>query len=316
MEIAAKKGRRRSEKERRKPPRRHGSRALYYLLLLLFVTGAFAVLSVTVLFKVEEIGVTGVDRYEPDRLIAASGIRLGDNLLRIPATDVEAKLLADFPYLETVSVARRFPPRVEIIVTQCKPQAAVSGEGGTVSLITLDGKLLEKGRMTVPAGLPLVKGLETDGVSPGDLLGTEKERPENLEKLGMLRYLFEAAKATDFGPVTNVDVTDRLNMKMVHEARLVLELGSEADMEYKLTFLSEVMGRLGPEDEALLDATNARNKRILVKWGQVENGVFIPFDNTPDEVVTDGGTLSVEEGDQSSGHGGDPSTFEAAPVSP
>lgn len=279
-----------SQQERRKK-RRGGKRTLHYLLLLVFLLGAGAVLSLTVFFKIEDVQVVGVDRYEPDDIVEASGIQVGDHLLRIPDDEIVDKLLGQFPYLETVKIARRFPPRVEIQVTQCVPQGAVIDEEGEIGLITMEGKLLERGDLFIPAELPLIKGLDLQGFAPGDMLGGE-EHPENQEKLWMLDYLFQAAQGIDFGPITNVDVTDRLNMKMVYEARLVLELGSEADMEYKLTFLSEVIADLGPEDQARLDATNVRNKRVRVKWGRVENGVFTPLIG-PAEVVYEEGQTTV-----------------------
>ncbi len=281
----------------RRRKRRTGKRTLHYLLLLLLVTGAGAVLSLTVFFKIEDIQVIGVDRYEPDTIIAVSGIQKEDNLLRIPTAEVEEKILDAFPYIESVKVARRFPPRVELQVTQCVPEAAVL-DGGRLGLITREGKLLEAGDLYIPPEVPVIKGLELEGFVPGDLLGGE-EHPENQERLWMLDYLFDAAEQIGFGPITNVDVSDRLNMKMVYEARLVLELGSEADMEYKLTFLQEVIHDLGPEDQARLDATNVRDKRILVKWGKVEEGVFTPLQGGDREVTTEDQETILAEGSSS-----------------
>ncbi|MGI6404823.1 MAG: cell division protein FtsQ/DivIB [Oscillospiraceae bacterium] len=287
-----------ARQQARRKKRRTGKRTLHYLLLLLLVTGAGAVLSLTVFFQIEDIQVIGVDRYEPDHIIAVSGIQKEDNLLRIPTQEVEKRILDAFPYIESVKVVRRFPPRVELQVTQCTPAAAVL-DGDRLGLITREGKLLETGDLYIPPEIPVIKGLTLQGFSPGDLLG-EEDHPENQERLRMLDYLLDAAEKIGFGPITNVDVSDRLNMKMVYEARLVLELGSEADMEYKLTFLREVINDLGPEDQAKLDATNVRNKRILVKWGKVEEGVFTPLpgsakqilEKEQDEMVTKGSSAA------------------------
>lgn len=273
---------RRQQAHRKK--RRTGKRTLHYILLLFFVVAVGVTLSLTVFFKIGDIQVVGVDKYSPEEIIAATGIELEDNLLRVPTAEIEEALLLEFPYLETVKVQRKFPPKVEIQVTQCVPQGAMI-QGTQVGLITLEGKLLEKGEILVPPELPLIKGLDMSGVEPGEMLGGE-DRPENQERLWMLEYFFEAADRIGFGPITNVDVTDRLNIKMVYEARLVLELGSEADMEYKMIFLQEVIRDLGPEDQARLDATRAREKRVLVKWGKVEQGEFTPLDGSKDQIFT------------------------------
>jgi len=257
---------------------RGGQKGIHYAILLIFVLAAGVTLSLTVFFKIESIEVTGADRYDPDAIIAASGIEPGENLLRLPTGRIEERILEAFPYIASVRVERRFPPKVELLVTQSVPEGAVIN-GGEVALITLDGKLLERGDLLVPPELPVFRGISLMGYEPGEMIGGADD-PENEERLIMLRYLFMAAEKTGFEKITNVDVEDRLNMKMVYEARLILELGSEADMEYKLTFLSEVIADLGPDDQARLDASNAKDKRVLVKWGRVENGAFYAQNQT------------------------------------
>ena len=258
--------------------RRTGKRTLHYLLLLIFMLAAGVILSLTVFFQIEDVAVIGVDKYEPDDVVEASGVQVGDNLLRLDTQRIEQEMTKAFPYIESVRVERRFPPRVELIVTQSVPQAAAVASGEVV-FITLEGKILERGDLLVPPELPIVRGLSLQGAEPGTWLGGEED-PENEERLVMLRYLFEAAENTGFTPMTNVDVRDRLNIKIIHEARLILELGSEADLEYKLTFLRSVIeNEIRPDAQALLDAANARDKQLIRKDGKVVNGEFFPDDS-------------------------------------
>jgi cell division protein FtsQ len=241
-------------------------------------------MSLTFLFKIESVQVIGADRYRPDEIAAVSGIGIGDNLLRLDTGAIEQKILGQFPYIETVAVKRRFPPRVELVVTRSVPSWAAFSED-EVALITKEGKLLEKGDLLVPPEIPVVRGFELEGVTPGAFIGGEED-PENAERLRMLSYLSEAARKTGFPAITNVDLTDPLNMTIVYEARLLLVLGSESDLEYKLTFIQEVIGDLGEEDQARIDASAAaRDKQVLVKWGRLENGVFTPREGSEDGVV-------------------------------
>ena len=255
-----------------RPPRvrRRRGKRLHYLILIAFIAAAGIILSMTVLFKVEKISVIGTNRYHPDEIIQASGITAGENLLRINTAGAEESIISQFPYVDSVRVGRRFPPAVEIRIVQSVPAYAAKLENG-VALITGEGKLLESGDLLVPHDLPIVTGFDLSGFLPGENIGG---LPENLERLVMIRYLIDAAEKTGFGAITNVDVTNRLNMTAVYEARLLLVLGSESDLEYKLTFLKEVIADLDPGDQARLDASGAKDKRVLVKWGRVEKGVF------------------------------------------
>ena len=267
----------------RRPPgrqlrkrRRRGKRTLHYLLLLIFVLSAGITLSMTVFFQIEEVVVTGGERYNPEAVVEVSGIAVGENLLRLRTGQIEEEILAAFPYIATVRVARRFPPRVELILTEYRPEIAVMDEDGELAFLTLEGRVLDRGDLFLPPDLPFVRGISLGDHLPGQALGG-REDPENEERLVMLRYLFEAAEETDFIPITNVDVRDRLNMRIVHEARLVLELGSEADLHYKLTFLRHVIeNEIEPNAQARLDVSNVRERQLVRRDGRVEGGEFIP----------------------------------------
>ena len=260
---------------RARPVRRRRRRVLPYLILLIFVLAAGIALSMNAFFQIEDIAVIGSERYNEDQIIEVSGIAPGDNLLRLSSGQISQDIIYAFPYIATVNMRRRFPPRVEIIVTEHLPEMAVY-ENGELALITLQGKLLERGNRTSPAGLPVIRGLRLEGHQPGQMLGGAHD-PYNHERLVMLRYLFDAAYRVDFFPITHVDVSDRLNMRIVHEDRLVLELGSEADLEYKLTFLRHVIeNKVEPDAQARLDISNARERRLVRRDGRVVDGRFIP----------------------------------------
>jgi len=259
---------------------------------LLFVLGAGTVLLMTVLLQIEEIVVTGADRYDPSEIIEVSGIEAGTNLLRLSTGTIEEELRNAFPYIESVRVRRRLPHTVELALTQYQPQAALIYHDG-LAFIILEGKLLERGARDLPPGLPLVRGISLEGREPGEMLGGQED-PGNEERLIMLRYLLEAAQRTDFPPITDVDLRDRLNIRVIHENRLLLELGSEADLEYKLTFLNHVIQtQVSSTAQASLDASGARHRRIIKREGRMINGEFIP-----DEIMSPHDLAMQEQTDE------------------
>lgn len=246
-----------ASESRRRRRRRRGNRALHYIVLLVFVFVALAALSLTVLFKVERVTVVGTDKYPPDQVARASGIHEGENLFRIDKSAAIQNILEQYPYIEAVEVRRRLPGTVQIDVTQCRPAAAIA-DGDEFLLITRGGKVLERGLIFIPEDTPLVSGFGAQGARPGDSLAESAG-----EQLVMLGYLFDAVDQTGFGEITNVDLSDRLNMKVVYENRLVLELGTEADLPYKLDFIREMIeNHLAADAEGIIDATNAQKSRV------------------------------------------------------
>ena len=82
----------------------------------------------------------------------------------------------------------------------------------------------------------------------------------------MLTYLVDALESTGFPDVTQVDLTDRLNMQIVYQDRLLIQLGSEADLEYKLQFVTYALENSVEEGfEGILDASIPKELHILPK---------------------------------------------------
>lgn len=221
---------------------------------------AGAALSLTVFFKIESVAAVGSDKYPPDEIVAKSGITVGDNLFRVDSAAVKDKLMAEYPYIEDVYVKRKFPNAVMLEITQYKPEGALS-DGGELLLITREGKVLERGILFIPENIPLIKGIDTENAQPGQKLGEN-----SADALLMLDYLFKAVEETDFGEITNVDLTDIYNMKITYENRLLLNLGTESSLAAKLNFLKEMIkNRLPADAQGLIDASNVSRSLIYTE---------------------------------------------------
>jgi len=94
------------------------------------------------------------------------------------------------------------------------------------------------------------------------------------EAMVMLDYLFDAMDETGFTEITNVDVADPFNMKIIFENRLLLNLGTEADLPAKLTFLKEVIeNQIEPDAEGLLSATNIDKRSVVLSYMPIEEAI-------------------------------------------
>ena len=275
---------------RRRRRRGAGRRRSFRAWVLLFILGVLLVLSLTVFFKIESVYIVGTDIYDPVELAEASGVMPGDNLFRIDKEEISANLVNKYPYIDSVEISRKLPPVVEIQINQSIPGGAVK-EGDEYVLITKDGKVLERGIMYIAEDVPLVIGLDTTGWQPGEYLGqwsrtakpeneTEsqknqreeadsqnKKKAEEVEKsLTTLSYLFEAIESSGFLNITNVDISDRLNIKIMYENRLLLDIGSEAYLSYKLELLNEIINKkLEPDERGILFAADAQNKKVIFR---------------------------------------------------
>lgn len=291
--------------DKRRRRRRTGRHTLHYILIMLVAAAIIAILSLTVFFRVETIEVKGVTRYSAAEIIDVSGIEPGDNLFRISPKQVLKKVAAKYPYVEKITLKRSFPAKLTLVVTQAKALGVANTAAGYV-VIGQDGRILESGISGPPDGVTVVNGMYLASIVPGRKLGEPvigdeivypKELEESLpavgekpkeyteaqkktmeaekrakaaeletENLDMLLSLVKAVTDTGFTDITLVDFSDRLNMMLVYDNRVIVELGSQGDLNYKLEFVKSSLVELGGNFQGILDASLAATSKGV--WSQ------------------------------------------------
>lgn len=277
------------QRQKQAKKRRRPKRYLHYILFFSVVAIVGTILSLTVFFKIEDIRVYGSDFYSAEDIIAATGISKGENLILTSTKEIPDSLTVKFPYIETAVLKKVLPPAIEIHLTDSDVSAALELGDSDYALISSGGKVLERGQVLLPADVVLVKGVDIHDKQPGDYLGeyTPKviapEEKKNLsedslktlkaevdsqnalmqtqalqetEALSVINYLQEAMVNTGFTGITNLDLTDPLNMTVMYENRLLLKLGTEFKLEYKLKHIQECIKRLDKDARGKISAEN------------------------------------------------------------
>lgn len=264
---------------KRRRRRSTGRHTLHYILILLAAFAVMTVLSLTVFFKIEQIEVKGSTKYAAEELIAQSGVKIGDNLFRVSGGSVSKKLIEKFPYVEAVQLKRILPAKLSIEITQAKPLGAVSTSTGYV-IIARSGRVLEVGAQTVPEDLMVVSGMYLYSPQVQRTLGQgyKKEEQEAAEKeeesFKMLTYLVDAVAKTGFDKITLADFSDRLNMVIVYDNRVLIELGVEEKLDSKLSFAQKVITEdLSADFQGTLDASIDGGKEIWTKPGDIQSEI-------------------------------------------
>ncbi len=187
---------------------------------------------------IENITVTGSERYLASDIVECSGINVGDKLfsLSIKGDEVADAITERFSYIKDVKLRRRIPDTVELVLTEETP----------VFIAELHDKyiyLSEELRVLEIA----------DKKSPGDYIGMKLPDMRIVATAGhmlemdesMLEVIKTAAAAVcteEMRDGTNyLDVSDRFNISISYDDRFLLELGNINDIEIKLRIAFEIM---------------------------------------------------------------------------
>lgn len=212
-------------------------------MLLLFVCVVCLVLSMTVFFNTDEIRVVGNERYTVEQIITASGVKNGDNLLRMNKEKISNRILSKLPYASEVRIIRELPSRVTIKVTETKPMCKYSlGESGFV-LLSEELKIMEK-TLTDYENVALLSGVALAAGEEGEIAHTESDISQKI-----LLDLLTMLKENGIMNITEISFTSAINTSLIIDGRVTVKLGGNADLDYKLkmvkTYLTDCLPAAG-----------------------------------------------------------------------
>lgn len=199
---------------------------IFLVFLTVMLLAVLAVLSVTVFFPIEQITVSGSEKYSAEQILNTTNIKKGDNLFRANA-DVTV-LNKKLPYLEKLEIKRKLPGTLNIKVKDAEEYACFKTDDGYFA---------------VSKSWHILNCYEE---APDDCLiilanGAEFKVGEDVQyKDGKSGGLIEKIKnlSDEYNIILNrIDVTDELDLKIKAEGRFVVEFGTSNSLENKFAHL-------------------------------------------------------------------------------
>ena len=229
-------------RRRRRPQKKRRSRGFIYAAFCLIVVGGLSIYSISNFFIVREIKVSGINKVKRQDIVSACGVENGDNLVLLSTRAAANRLYGVSTYIEKVTVRRRLPDTLEIIVVEGLPVAAIVDDDG-IWLISMKGKLLEKLGADSPVSLTLIENYDLDNPMEGGPAQSEnKTRRET-----MIVLLKEFTKADMLSDVASVDAEKLYDFTFMYMGRLEVHLGMPEDIGRKLRFLVSLDQAIGQQ---------------------------------------------------------------------
>ena len=255
--------------------RRRGRSRFGFLLKVLCVLTVLVALTVgaTVFFRVEQVVVSGNSRYTQEDVVAATGIRLGDNLYRMNKFQINQEVRQALPYVNELNIVRKLPNTILITVTEWDAVAQILPTAETVTevdketgeeipvetageawLISVGGKLLEK----APADSPAIEVSGLTALIPraGTPLAVSQEEQPKLDGLLALLSALESGSLLDRVTWIRVEGT---HIVMDYAGRFEAKLPLNGDFSYHLSVVETVIPQIdnkhGPQSTGSMDLT-------------------------------------------------------------
>ncbi len=229
-----------------KPRARTGHHAVAMFIGIVAVLVLAAALTMSMLFRLDSVTVTGNGTISAEEVIRLSGIKTGMNTLALDARTV-AKGVESNRYLKFVSLKRVNRNSVTINVREREPVAAVR-YNGLVLTIDKRGMVLEESLESevLPENLVDVVGLDLRRSERGRTVISNS--PERLTFFTGMIIELKAMKLLN--RVKELDLTDMDNLYLVTADGFAVYLGTSENVHRKLRALSLTLDELSRRDVA------------------------------------------------------------------
>lgn len=212
--------------------------------VVLAVIVVMIVLSLTVLFKIDTVSVSGNSKYKTEQIISVSEIEKNSNLFTADVSNAQTQLLKKLPYIYQAEVKRKFPSTIQITVKETDTVYYVKNKDNSFTLFDSTLKALDVNTQAQPKnGIEIKKFAPADAVS-GEIVKTDdgKDYTDLLE----LTQIIEKLKLKD--DITEIYSNDINNNFMVYKGRITFKLGSTADLEDKVYKALSVVEKINESD--------------------------------------------------------------------
>ena len=132
-----------------------------------------------------------------------------------------------------------------INVEKCRESYNIVYDNG-ILLTSATGKIISNS-MEAAEGLPVFYGYLPSVLSPGEKLVSQDQQKDKIF------YLFTKIMSRELSsPITSVDMTDKYDMRVCFDDRIIFDLGNWNELEYKITLAETVIDRLGIDKKGYL----------------------------------------------------------------
>lgn len=260
--------------------RRRRNMPVYVFFVFVLVLAIGVTLSVTLFFNINTIMVKGESDYQNEDIIRISGIEKGDNLVRLDAAEAENKILASMVYIEEADVKKKYPDKLEINVVKSQVAACISCDGGFL-LVSKKGKILDK-VSEADKSLIRIDGFEASDESLGSYLKSSDSQKDSIV-IELLESVFSKEKQR----IKSIDMSDKYEILINYEDRIVFEMGNSNDIKYKLNLADTVLNDMNDKSEGkmIMVGTNQISFRSNTNSAVTKKSTRIPVsdEDMPDE---------------------------------
>lgn len=229
-------------------------------------------LCMTVFFNITSIKVAKKGGYyEENEIISASGLDVGENMLRTDFAEAELRIEKMLPYVRDAKIKKTVSGAISITVTD-NTSAIIFEASNGFAVADSDGKVLEiLAEEPENSDLAWLRTSKKAKAVPGEKIGFADEKESELYET-----IVAALKTAGiYEDITGIDISRPANIKVEYQNRMRIKLGDISDIDSKLAAAAKT-----------IEMENENNPNTIAEVNAViPKKVYVnPLDSLDDEV--------------------------------
>lgn len=217
----------------------------FVILIFIFVCFAF-------FFKVKTIVVEGAEKYNADSIIIKSGITAGENLYAYKESQIEEKLILNFPYISNVRLKRRWPDKIILEVSEDKAKYKSEIYGETL-ILSESLRILENTDINIES-VELCRLYLPD--IDRALVGNKPVFTANSEYITQALSAIGESKLSE--SISHINLENKYAVSFLIGNIYKIKCGDTSEIELKLTMTEKILesGKIPDSQKAEIDVSN------------------------------------------------------------
>lgn len=214
-----------------------------FLLVLSIIVSPVLILT---LFRVKSFTVEGTGIYTQEEIISASGIVMGKNLLFTDLDEAADNIERLLPFTNDVKITKKLPSGIIIRCDSTEASFAIAMPNGLYALTNENLKVLELSGKR-PSDVALITGVVPYSAEVGEVAAfdvvKEGEKKEEFvdETLNLILEITGAVTRNETGDINLINVSDKNDIYLIYQGRIVLNLGGSNEISSKLSLGTKVI---------------------------------------------------------------------------
>lgn len=227
-------------------------------------------LSVSVFFKVENVQVSGMNKYEAHAIMEASGIRNGENLITLSRAKAAGKIMKALPYVKSVRIGIKLPDTVIISIEELEVTYAVQARDDSWWLMGSNGNVVDAEPAGQRTSHTKILGVKIEIPKVGQKAVALEQPPKTDEAGNPLPVTVTAAQQLEtalavaqqlennhvIGQAASIDVTSVMAMELWYGQRFQIKLGDATQLDKKIYCMKNVVDNMNAYASGVIDLTD------------------------------------------------------------